>query len=69
MSKPSAKQQAAIASLREACIETADEARAATVQSGQAKHVYDKNKKFPSRKAAMDAKIAAAKARRETEKK
>ncbi|GLD99403.1 hypothetical protein PINS_up008122 [Pythium insidiosum] len=51
--------------LKEACEETARQAIAATTESGQASRVHHKNRKFGSRKEAMDAKIAAAKARRE----
>lgn len=51
--------------LAAACKETADQAVKATIESGQAKRVYHKNRKFGSRKEAMDAKIAAAKAKRE----
>lgn len=51
--------------LAEACKVAAGEAIKATEESGQAKHVHHKNRKFSSRKEAMDAKIAAAKAKRE----
>uniref|UniRef100_K3WG93 Uncharacterized protein n=1 Tax=Globisporangium ultimum (strain ATCC 200006 / CBS 805.95 / DAOM BR144) TaxID=431595 RepID=K3WG93_GLOUD len=51
--------------LKKACEETAAQAIAATTASGQASRVHHKNRKFGSRKEAMDAKIAAAKAKRE----
>ncbi|GAB9468058.1 hypothetical protein Gpo141_00005385 [Globisporangium polare] len=51
--------------LKEACEETAAQAIAATMASGQASRVHHKNRKFASRKDAMAAKIAAAKAKRE----
>ncbi|TMW56591.1 hypothetical protein Poli38472_006601 [Pythium oligandrum] len=51
--------------LKAACEETAQQAIAATTASGQATRVHHKNRKFGSRKEAMDAKIAAAKAKRE----
>jgi hypothetical protein len=57
-----------VASLVDACKETASEATAATLACGEAKRVYNANAKFPSKKAAMDAKIAAAKVKREVKK-
>ncbi|KAG7396497.1 hypothetical protein PHYBOEH_002204 [Phytophthora boehmeriae] len=51
--------------LKQACEETAAQAIAATTASGQASHIHHKNRKFGSRKEAMAAKIAAAKAKRE----
>jgi hypothetical protein len=54
-----------VASLVAACKETAQEATAATLASGQASRVYNANAKFGSKKEAMAAKIAAAKAKRE----
>ncbi|KDO35489.1 hypothetical protein SPRG_00336 [Saprolegnia parasitica CBS 223.65] len=53
------------AKLAEACRETAAEAIAATLASGQASTVYHNRGKFASRKEAQAAKIAAAKAKRE----
>ena len=50
--------------LSEACNEAANEAIKATIESGQAKHVHHKNRKYASRKEAMEAKIAAAQAKR-----
>ncbi|KAF4032686.1 hypothetical protein GN244_ATG15412 [Phytophthora infestans] len=51
--------------LKQACEETAEQAIAATTASGQASRIHGKNRKFGSRKEAMAAKIAAAKAKRE----
>ncbi|CAI5719610.1 unnamed protein product [Peronospora destructor] len=51
--------------LKHACEETAAQAVTATIASGQASRIHGKNQKFGSRKEAMAAKIAAAKARRE----
>lgn len=43
--------------LKAACEETAAQAIAATTASGQASRVHHKNRKFGSRKEAMDAKV------------
>ncbi|KAE8911162.1 hypothetical protein PF005_g17665 [Phytophthora fragariae] len=51
--------------LKQACEETAAQAIAATTASGQASRIHGKNRKFGSRKEAMQRKIAAAKAKRE----
>lgn len=45
------------ASLKQACEEAAAQAIRATTESGQASHVHHKNRKFGSRKEAMDAKV------------
>ncbi len=47
--------------LKQACEETAEQAIAATLASGQAKHVHHKNRKFGSRKEAMAAKVSCVK--------
>ncbi|KAH9101278.1 hypothetical protein LEN26_015792 [Aphanomyces euteiches] len=51
--------------LAQACRETAAQAVAATTASGQASVVYHNRGKFGSRREATNAKIAAAKAKRE----
>ncbi|KAF0697404.1 Aste57867_11884 [Aphanomyces stellatus] len=51
--------------LAQACRETAAQAIAATTESGQASVVYHNRGKFASRREAQNAKIAAAKAKRE----
>ena len=61
---PSRKHVAAAASLKAACEETAAQAIAATIQTGQASIVHNKPKKFGSAEAARKAKIEAAKAKR-----
>ncbi|OQR97612.1 hypothetical protein ACHHYP_10200 [Achlya hypogyna] len=53
------------AKLADACRETAAQAIAATLESGQASTVYHNRGKFSNRKEAKAAKIAAAKAKRE----
>ncbi|KAJ0403799.1 hypothetical protein P43SY_003896 [Pythium insidiosum] len=45
--------------LKEACEETARQAIAATTETGQASRIHHKNRKFGSRKEAMDAKTNA----------
>lgn len=45
------------ASLKQACEEAAAQAIKATTESGQASRVHHKNRKFGSRKEAMDAKV------------
>lgn len=61
----SSKDKKIAATLAAACKETAAEAAAATIASGQASRVYNNNPKYGSRKEAMAAKIAAAKAKRD----
>ncbi|ETV65920.1 hypothetical protein H257_17472 [Aphanomyces astaci] len=61
----SARDRQVAQDLAQACRETAAQAIAATTASGQASVVYHNRGKFGSRKEAMNAKIAAAKAKRE----
>ncbi|KNC85512.1 hypothetical protein SARC_02313 [Sphaeroforma arctica JP610] len=65
MSNTSKAKASAVDSLRAACADTAAEAQRATIATGQASRVYGTNNKYPTKKAAQEAKIAAAKVKRE----
>lgn len=62
------KEKAALA-LKQACAEAADEATATAKAAGDGRRVVNGNRKYASAKEAHDAKIAAAKAKREAKQK